>query len=112
MFVCVRVCEFVYMFAGVHVCICVPGCAIWVCLFRVFFPNIMVQPGCSVRVYVGVREKFHSEVQFIQQWKTKGCRRGKDKMGFHIPPLTSNWRTEECNIFYPNLDLKYPAECE
>lgn len=36
------------MFAGVYVCICVLGCEIWVCLFRVFFPSIMVQPECSV----------------------------------------------------------------
>ena len=71
MSVCVCM-EFVYMFAGVHVCICVLGCEIWVCPFRVFFPSIMVQPGYSVHVYVSVREKFHFEVQFIQQWKTKG----------------------------------------
>ncbi len=38
------------MFAGVYVLICVLGCEIWVCLFRVFFPSIMVQPGCSVCV--------------------------------------------------------------
>ena len=47
--------EFVYMFAGVYVGICVLlACEIWVCLFRVFFPSIMVQPGCCVCVCVCV----------------------------------------------------------
>lgn len=53
--VCVRLpvfacTEVVYMFAGLYLCICVLACEIWVCLFRVFFCSVILQPGCCMCV--------------------------------------------------------------
>lgn len=55
--VCVRLpvfacTEVVYMFAALYLCICVLACEIWVCLFRVFFPSVILQPGCCMCVRV------------------------------------------------------------
>lgn len=62
--------------------ICGSGCEIWVCLFRVFFPSIMVQPGCYVHVCVCVCHGAGAvpEFQFVGG-EMKGCRRGKGQQG-------------------------------
>ena len=73
------------MFAGVYVGICVLlACEIWVCLFRVFFPSIMVQPGCSVSVCVSVREKFHFVYSTVESERLQE-RKGQEGLSHTSP---------------------------
>ena len=87
------------MFAGVYVGICVLlACEIWVCLFRVFFPSIMVQPGCCVcvcvcvcararvcvLVCVCVREKFHSVYSTVENERLQE-RKGQEGLSHTSP---------------------------
>lgn len=111
--VCVhRVCVYVCWY--MCVCICVLACEIWVCLFRVFFPSVMVQPGCCVCMRVFVRayvcvcvracmsEKFHLVYSTVENERLQE-RKGKEGLSH----TSTHVRKEECKLFY--IQVSFPT---